>query len=89
MKITRIAFRYSRTVNLGNYESCKVECEMEAEPEDGELPQAVRDNLIAEVKNTVKAQLTPLARLRLEQIQEVAEGLPPELRQKFMEGIKT
>ena len=80
MQITKMAIRYSRTVNLGNYESCQVACEFEAELDPGDDAQVAKAELVEQVKGSVREQLQPLAKLRLEQVKEVAAGLPAELK---------
>ncbi len=80
MKITRVTVRYGRTANLGNYESAKVECELEAELEPDEVAAAVRLQLFAEAKAAVREQLVPLAKVRMAQIEEIIGTLPADLQ---------
>jgi hypothetical protein len=62
MKVTEISVTIGRTVNLGNYESVKLEVTMSAEREPNEpankcfdeLYQQVRSNLYAKLENCVK-----------------------------------
>jgi hypothetical protein len=62
MNVTEISVTIGRTVNLGNYESVKLEVTMSAEREPNEpankcfdeLYQQVRSNLYAKLENCVK-----------------------------------
>ncbi len=89
MKITRVTVRYGRTANLGNYESAKIECELEAELEPDEVAAAVRLQLFAEAKAAVREQLTPLARLRIAQIEEIIGTLPADLQLAVRKSLNT
>jgi len=80
VRVTKISLRYGRTVNLGNFESVKVECEIEAEIEEGDDPASARKVLHEQVKADVREQLLPLAKLRMEQVNEIISSLPADLQ---------
>jgi hypothetical protein len=80
VRVTKISLRYGRTCNLGNFESVKVECEIEAELEEGDDQVAIRKTLHEQVKADVREQLLPLARVRMEQVAEIIQGLPADLQ---------
>jgi hypothetical protein len=60
MKVTAVTVRYSRTFNLGNFESVTFASEVTAEVEPGEHAHDVHDALFSLAKSEIKAQATPL-----------------------------
>lgn len=58
MKIKEISVTVSRTFNLGNYESLRLEAGAVADLQDGEGPDDARQKLIEEVRTSLKAQYT-------------------------------
>lgn len=50
MKINNIKVNYGRTINLGNYESCRLDIELSATLEPKDDPEMVADELRAQAK---------------------------------------
>jgi len=57
MKITRLTKRFGKVKNLGNYESLRVENELEAEIEDGESLETVNKELTVKLVELMKTDL--------------------------------
>ena len=53
MKITEIKINYGRTVNLGNFESLRLDIELSAAIDETDDAEQVADNLRAEAKLTI------------------------------------
>ena len=58
MKITRIKKRYGENRNLGNYESMRVEVELEAQLEDGDDVRESSDKLLHGAKQLVRRDIS-------------------------------
>ena len=58
MKLTQLSMNVSRTFNLGNYESLKVEAGAVIEFEDGEAghAQGARDRMLAEIREALSQE---------------------------------
>lgn len=54
MKIEKVKVAYGRTVNLGNFESMRVDVEFQATIEAGETPENVTEKLEILAKSEVK-----------------------------------
>jgi hypothetical protein len=60
MKIKTISVTYSRTFNLGNYNSAKFEYQIAAELEDGDDVQEVERDLWLAAKDNIKEAALPV-----------------------------
>jgi outer membrane protein OmpA-like peptidoglycan-associated protein len=85
MKITTVTVSYQRIFNLGNFESLRLECTLEASLEDGDQSQIIdgdttvneiTNELFAEAKAVVKAQAMPVIRKRDEDLQAIKQSVP-------------
>jgi hypothetical protein len=56
MKIKEISVTVSRTFNLGNFESLRLEAGATAGLDDGETPEQARPQLIEEVRASLREQ---------------------------------
>ena len=58
MKLKQVTMTVSRTINLGNYESLRLEAGAVIEFENGEEPdpKAARETMLAEVRLSLKEQ---------------------------------
>lgn len=67
MQIKTITVAYSRTFNLGNYNSARFEVTLGAEIEEGDDPVEAEAQLWAQAKESLKAQAMPVVRPRDEE----------------------
>jgi hypothetical protein len=65
--IKTITVTYSRTFNLGNYNSARFEVTLGAELEEGDDPAEAEAQLWAQAKEGIKAQALPVVRPRDEE----------------------
>ena len=56
MKLAQLSMTVSRTFNLGNFESLRVEAGAVGEPEDGEDTASLRARLLEEVRESLSAE---------------------------------
>lgn len=54
MKVTKVSYRRGATLNVGNYESVKIEISADAELEEGDTPQSVLEALRREVTEEIR-----------------------------------
>lgn len=54
MSNKRVRVSYGRTFNLGNYESLKIEAEIEEDVEDKENPKIIMNSLYKKLKSYVE-----------------------------------
>ena len=65
MKITKVKVNYGRTVNMGNFESLRLDFGVEVEPEDKEeihelfkaLRKALRDKMNKAIKDEINSMV--------------------------------
>ena len=57
MQVIHVAVRFSRTINLGNYESARLEAESEATLEEFEDPLDVQRQLATRLRAEVEGEL--------------------------------
>ena len=55
-KVTETTFGVARTINLGNYESLRLEHTVTIQLEDGDTIKSVRDAAFDEMKETINAE---------------------------------
>ena len=56
MKVKECTFGVARTINLGNYESLRLEHSVTVELSDGETVQHVRDEAFEQMRQTINAE---------------------------------
>ena len=56
MKITKISGTLGRTINLGNFNSMRIEATVEVELDDPEEIEQARSTIIAEARESLKQQ---------------------------------
>lgn len=78
MKVTTVQVLYSRTFNLGNFNSAKFECGLAAEIEEGESEARVAELLYDVAKATVKTQAMPVLQKRQDEIDAIKASVPSE-----------
>ncbi len=61
MKLKQISITVSRTFNLGNFESLRVEAGAVAELADAEAPEIARAAMLEEVRTSLREQYTNFA----------------------------
>lgn len=76
MKVTTVQVLYSRTFNLGSYNSAKFECGLAAEIEEGEDGAAVAALLYDVAKATVRAQAMPVLQKRQAEVDAIKSSVP-------------
>ena len=76
MRVTTINVAYSRTFNLGDYNSAKFECALSAEMEEDEDEAAALAALWEVAKATVKAQALPVVRKRNDEVEAIRASVP-------------
>ncbi len=86
MRLRAVAVHYGRKMNLGDFNSANVECDLWADLDEGEDEGAVMSALWTMAKANVKAQLVPLVTKQAAQVEEVFLGLPVELKELVEEG---
>lgn len=67
MKIKQVRVAIGRTVNLGNFESLRIDIDISADLEDNENPQVATENLRAAVKLELNRAIQNETRKRKEQ----------------------
>lgn len=89
MKIDKITIKYERQFDLGTYHSKVLIGEFAAITiEDGDDVAAIRQQVYADLKASVKAQAKPLYTKLLSQHLEIIANLPPEFRAELLELLK-
>lgn len=81
MRVTSITVTAGRKINIGDYNSIHLELTMTAEPDEGEPPEVVREQLWTDVTLSLRAQTAPFLKRRQEQLQEVLSGLPLDVQE--------
>lgn len=64
MKIRRVTYQESRTINVGNYNSIRVEFGLEAELDDGENLPKVQTQIKSIVRDTIETEVGELLESR-------------------------
>lgn len=84
MRIREITVSYSRTFNLGDYNSARFECaitaELDDDDNDNEGEQEVLEDLRRIARESVQAQALPVLKRRNEEIDAIRAALPAEVR---------
>ena len=89
MNITTLKVEYTRTLNLGDYNSAKIGAEIWADLDEGEDAAAAFAALWIQAKGEVKAQAEPLFAKQSAKAQAIFAGLPVELQESIVkEGAK-
>ncbi len=57
MKIRKISITFGRTINLGNFESARIDIHMEADREEGDDIEDAYSDLRAEVEDRLAAEV--------------------------------
>lgn len=56
MKVTKVSYRRGATLNVGEYESVKIEISADAELEEGDTPQSVLEALRQSVTEEIRSE---------------------------------
>lgn len=80
MRITGIGATYSRTFNLGQFNSMKIEVSADAVLEDGDTPDLALTELLDHLAQQVKTKAMPVIRHNIDEVRQIIAGLPPEVR---------
>lgn len=76
MKLETVTISYQRVFNLGNYESLRLECTLEASADEGETAEDVATTLYVSAKAIVKEQAMPVIRKRDDEIAAIKASVP-------------
>ena len=76
MRVTSISVGYTRTFNLGDYNSAKFEVALSAELDDDEDPQEAHAELWAMARDAMKAQSLPVVAKRNAEIEKIRASVP-------------
>lgn len=80
MQVKTISVNYERKLNLGDYNSAAVGCQLWADLDEGEDVEAAIATLQATAKEAVKREVLPLASKAEAREREVFLGLPVEVQ---------
>ncbi len=64
MKVKSVTYRRAVTLNMGDYESVRLELGAEAELDEGETLESVHKVLKAKVKEALMKEMAPLVKVR-------------------------
>lgn len=83
MRLKEVNVSYARTINLGDFNSAKIECSMSAEIDEGDDLDACMKACWEMAKSNVKAQALPLKGKQQLAVKEIFLGLPMEVQSQL------
>jgi len=83
MRVKMVSVTYGRKINLGDYNSANIECDLWADIDEGDDLDRCMAGLWDMAKANVKAQALPLKRNLEAQVEQIFLGLPVELRDEI------
>ena len=76
MRVVTVSVGYTRTFNLGDYNSAKFEVAFSAELDEGEDPQQAHAALWALAREAMRAQSLPVVAKRNAEVEKIRASVP-------------
>ena len=83
MQIRKVTASYGRTINLGDFNSLRLDATFEADVEPGEDPLDAINHLFAEARAEVKRQALSIVQQNRLRLEEVIRHLPDDVQQQI------
>jgi hypothetical protein len=84
MRVKTITVGFGSTINLGNYNSARLDVQYEVELDEGEDAESVTRQIHEQAREEVRRQALPIVRRNNLKLDEIVRHLPEDVQQQIL-----